>query len=105
MERPPTPHNNFFHFALSQLPNARSLLQTQLSPAALAALNLDTLQLEQGSFVDADLREKFSDLLFSVKLANDVESELGTESRRGLVYLLFEHKSQSDPLTVVQLLS
>ena len=68
MEPLPTPHNNFFHFALSHLPNARGLIETQLSSAALAELNLDTLQLQTGSFVDADLREKFSDLLFSVEL-------------------------------------
>jgi hypothetical protein len=37
----PTPHNNFFHFALSQIPNARSLIETQLTSRALAELDLD----------------------------------------------------------------
>jgi predicted transposase YdaD len=101
MEQLPTPHNNFFQFALSHLPNARSLIETQLSPAALAELDLDTLQLETGSFIDADLREKFSDLLMSVRLAG---SDAESEDDRALVYFLFEHKSQSDPLTVFQLL-
>lgn len=100
MEQLPTPHNNFFHFALSHLPNARSLIETQLSQAALAALDLDTLQLEPGSFVDEDLREKFSDLLLSVQLADSVQE---SPRDRALVYFLFEHKSQSDPLTVFQL--
>jgi hypothetical protein len=45
MEQLPTPHNNFFHFALSYLPNARNLLETQLSTAALAELNLESLQI------------------------------------------------------------
>jgi predicted transposase/invertase (TIGR01784 family) len=102
MEQLPTPHNNFFHFALSHLPNARGLIETQLSQAALAEMNLDTLQLQTGSFVDADLREKFSDLLFSVELNNSVADGA---SKQTLVYFLFEHKSQSDPLTVLQLLS
>lgn len=101
MEQLPTPHNNFFHFALSHLPNARGLIETQLSPQALATLKLDTLRLCTGSFVDADLREKFSDLLFSVELAD----EAGGRHDEALVYFLFEHKSQSDPLTVLQLLS
>ena len=107
MEQLPTPHNNFFHFALSHTPNARGLIESQLSPAALATLNLDTLQLEQGSFVDADLREKFSDLLFSLQLANaqGAEDDSDKGGRQTLVYLLFEHKSQTDPLTVLQLLS
>ncbi|MBL8808635.1 MAG: Rpn family recombination-promoting nuclease/putative transposase [Planctomycetaceae bacterium] len=102
MEQLPTPHNNFFHFALSHLPNARGLIETQLSPAALAELNLDTLQLEKGSFVDPDLREKFSDLLFSVELTN---TPADATSKQALVYFLFEHKSQSDPLTMLQVLS
>lgn len=96
----PTPHNNFFHFAISQLPNARSLIETQLAPQAIAELDLDSLQLQPGSFIDSDLREKFSDLIFTVRLASDKE-------QRGdaVVYFLFEHKSQTDPLTAFQLLS
>ncbi len=102
MEKLPTPHNNFFQFALSHLPNARGLIETQLSPQALATLKLDTLRLCTGSFVDADLREKFSDLLFSVELAEPAAG--GGRNDEALVYFLFEHKSQSDPLTVLQLL-
>jgi len=96
----PTPHNNFFHFALSQIPNARSLIETQLTSRALAELDLDSLQLQPGSFIDSDLREKFSDLIFSVRLANHQE-----QPGDALVYFLFEHKSQVDQLTVFQLLS
>ena len=102
MEQLPTPHNNFFVFALSHLPNARSLIETQHSPSALAELDLETLQIETGSFIDTDLREKFSDLLMSVRLAR---SNTEGEEDRALVYFLFEHKSQPDPLTVFQLLS
>ena len=117
-----TPHNNFFHFALSDASNARSLLETQLPPAALDALDLDSLHLEEGSFVDADLREKHSDLLFSVRQtstgnrSSDRGVDAGEEttssseesasiSDEALVYLLFEHKSQADRYTVLQLLS
>jgi predicted transposase/invertase (TIGR01784 family) len=78
------------------------LIETQVSAAALAELDLDTLQLEDGSFVDPELREKFSDLLRSVRLAGKRPTENGDQA---LVYFLFEHKSQSDPLTVLQLLS
>ncbi len=102
MEQLPTPHNNFFSFALSHLPSARSLIETQLSSAALAELDLQTLQLEFGSFIDPDLREKFSDLLFSVRLARE---KADAKAGDALVYFLFEHKSQIDPLTVLQLLS
>ncbi len=101
MEQLPTPHNNFFQFALSHLPSARSLIETQLSGAALAELDLSTIQIETGTFIDPDLREKFSDLLFSVQLLQ----VSATTGERTLVYILFEHKSQSDPFTVLQMLS
>jgi predicted transposase/invertase (TIGR01784 family) len=97
-----TPHNNLFHFALSQLPNARSLIETQLDEAALSVLDLGNLKLESGSFVDADLREKFSDLLFSAPLEKNRDANGAKET---LIYFLFEHKSQSDAFTAFQLLS
>jgi len=97
-----TPHNNLFHFALSQLPNARSLIETQLDEAALSVLDLGNLKLESGSFVDADLREKFSDLLFSAPLAKKEDANGAKETP---IYFLFEHKSQSDAFTAFQLLS
>ncbi len=104
MEQLPTPHNNFFHFMLSHLPSARSLIETLLSPEGVAALDLATLRLETTNFVDADLREKYSDLLFSVQLAT---SDFKAEAIQGeaFIYVLFEHKSHSDPLTVLQVLS
>jgi predicted transposase YdaD len=104
MEQLPTPHNNFFHYALSHMPSARSFIETQLSPRAVAELDMETLRLEQTSFIDADLREKYSDLLFSVQLAKPT-SPPGGNADEALVYVLFEHKSQSDPLTVLQVLA
>ncbi len=97
----PTPHNNFFQFALSNPIAARSLIETQLPDAVLKELKLDSLKIESGSFVDPDLREKHSDLLMAAELA---QPESGKHSR-ALVYLLFEHKSEPDTLTVLQLLS
>lgn len=102
MSELPTPHNNFFHFAMSQLPNAQNLIETQLSEAALSVLDLGNLKLEAGSFIDADLREKFSDLLFSAPLS---VRDKANGSKETLIYFLFEHKSQSDALTAFQLLS
>lgn len=105
MEQLPTPHNNFFHFALSHLPNAKSLIETQLSEAALAELDLETLKVETGSFIDADLTEKFSDLLMSVRFSKATATSPQESVDTALVYFLFEHKSQSDKLTVFQLLT
>ena len=95
----PTPHNNFFHYALSHAHAARDLIQTHLPPNLVQLLDLHSLELQKDSFIDEDLRQSFSDLLYSVQFAgaNDPSIE-------GQVYLLFEHKSQSDPMTCFQLL-
>lgn len=101
MQELPTPHNNFFHFALSDKRNARSLIRTQLPGELVQRLRLPTLQLESGSFIDPDLREKFSDLLYSVEMDPSDEDDLD----EALIYVLFEHKSHIDPFTPLQLLS
>ena len=95
----PTPHNNLFHYALSHAHAARDLIQTHLPADLVAALDLDSLVLQKDSFVDEELRESYSDLLYSVQLA-DQDGQRG----QGQIYLLLEHKSQSDPMTCFQLL-
>jgi predicted transposase/invertase (TIGR01784 family) len=95
----PTPHNNFFHYALSHVEAARDLIQTHLPPGLVQFLDLNSLELQKDSFIDEDLRQSFSDLLYSVRLA-DQDGQRG----QGQVYLLLEHKSQSDPMTCFQLL-
>jgi hypothetical protein len=93
----PTPHNNLFHYALSHAQAARDLIQTHLPAELVAALDLDSLELQKDTFVDEELRESYSDLLYSVQFADQ-------DGQSGQVYLLLEHKSQSDPMTCFQLL-
>ena len=97
--KPSTPHNNLFHYALSHAQAARDLIQTHLPADLVSALDLDSLELQKDSFVDEELRESYSDLLYSVQLADQ-----DGQRRQGQVYLLLEHKSQSDPMTCFQLL-
>ena len=97
----PTPHNNLFTFTLSHIPAARSLIETRFPVAVVEQLDLDSIVIENGSFIDPSLTEKFSDVLLSVKTKLSPDGF----SQRILVYFLFEHKSEPDPLTVLQLLS
>jgi len=97
----PTPHNNLFTFTLSHVPAARSLIETRFPVAVLEQLDLNSIVIENGSFVDPSLAEKFSDVLLSVKMRFSPEGS----RQRALAYVLFEHKSEPDPLTVLQLLS
>ena len=100
----PSPHNNYFHFALSHLPNARRLIESQLPAEVLQLLNLDSLKIVPGTFVAADLRDRHSDLLLSVELARGAADTKRSDAS-ALVYVLLEHKSEPDPLTVLQLLA
>ncbi len=102
----PTPHNNYFHFAFTDLPNARDLIETQLPSAVLKKIKLDTLAIIPGTFVASDLRDRHADLLLSVELVNTPKRTSKTNDwQRALVYILLEHKSESEKLTVLQLLS
>ncbi|GIK58430.1 MAG: hypothetical protein HND44_12010 [Chloroflexi bacterium] len=58
-------------------------------------LDLNTLHLQDGSFVDETMREHQTDLLYQVQLAN---------GDAAFIYFLFEHKSYPDPLVILQLL-
>ena len=65
-------------------------------PAALVArLVFATLALRPGSYVDEALKERHSDLLFSIQTIGGAPL---------LVYLLFEHQSTVDTLMVYRLL-
>jgi predicted transposase/invertase (TIGR01784 family) len=53
------------------------------------------LHIVKDSFIDPDLREHFSDLLYRTRLQ---------DGRDAYVYVLFEHKSHPEPLIALQLL-
>jgi predicted transposase/invertase (TIGR01784 family) len=57
-------------------------------------MNIDTLNHQDGTFVEANLRQYFSDLLYKVDINN-------TE---GYIYILYEHKSYYTEKTVLQVL-
>jgi predicted transposase/invertase (TIGR01784 family) len=90
------PHDKFFKETFGQIHIARDFLRHYLPAPVLAQLHLNQMQAEKETFIDPELREHFSDLLFSVP-RND---------KRGLafVYFLFEHKSFTDIWTSLQLL-
>ena len=61
----------------------------------MALLDLDTLTLQDGSFIDEEMREHQTDLLYQVQLKG---------GGAATIYLLFEHKSFPDALVALQLL-
>jgi predicted transposase YdaD len=74
--------------------NAASQLRATLPPALVARLDLDRLTSVPGSLVDATLRWRHTDLLFTAPL----------DGREAFVYVLIEHQSSNDPLMAFRML-
>lgn len=89
------PHDTFVKRIFSDPETARGLVASKLRGEIVAILDMDSLVLAEGSFVDEELRESHSDLLYSVSFR---------DGRTGLIYILLEHKSAPDPMTPFQLL-
>lgn len=82
MERlPTTPHDAVFRQMLMQKEVARDFLALHMPEDFLAICDLDSLKLESGSFVEDNLRSRYSDILYS----------LHTQHGPGYVYALIEH--------------
>ncbi|MBE0149173.1 Rpn family recombination-promoting nuclease/putative transposase [Serratia fonticola] len=83
----PTPHDATFRQFLTQPEVARDFMELHLPAELRAICDLDTLKLESGSFVEDNLRQYFSDVLYSLKT---------TAGDDGYVHVLIEHQSTPD---------
>ncbi len=90
----PNPHDKFFREVSSKPDNARSLLQNSLPANILALMDLEILEICKDSFIEKDLRDYFSNMLYKVNLSGSP----------AYVYILFEHKSYYDKYVHLQLL-
>ena len=88
-------HDALFKSTFSQVEHAAGELQAVLPPALSARIDFATLTLCPGNFVDPDLRQRYTDLLFSAEIAG----------KKALLYVLFEHQSTVDPLMLFRLLA
>lgn len=95
MTKIPNLHDLFFKDILSRKDEARDFMLHYLPEEVVGLLEADSLELAKDSFVDKELQERFSDLLYRVKLRS---------GRGAYVYVLFEHKSGSEPLIALHLL-
>lgn len=82
----PTPHDATFRQFLTQPDIARDFMELHLPAELRAICDLSTLKLESGSFVEDDLRQYFSDVLYSLK----------TTAGDGYIHVLVEHQSTPD---------
>ncbi|MGV7962872.1 Rpn family recombination-promoting nuclease/putative transposase [Photorhabdus tasmaniensis] len=90
----PTPHDAVFKQFLGHIDTARDFLEIHLPATLRAVCDLDTLQLESGSFIDDNLRAHYSDILYSLKTARG----------DGYVYCVIEHQSTPDKMIAYRLM-
>lgn len=79
-------HDATFRQFLTQPDIARDFMELHLPAELRAICDLSTLKLESGSFVEDDLRQYFSDILYSLKTSNG----------DGYIHVLVEHQSTPD---------
>ena len=89
-----TPHDKFFKEMFSKKEVAESFIKNYFPQDLLKLFNTDDLEITKDSFVDEDLKEFFSDVVYRVKI-NDYDA---------FIYCLFEHKSYPDKKVSFQLL-
>ena len=95
MTRISNPHDKLFKEIWSNQETARDFLDNYLPAEIKALIDLSTLEICKDSFVNQDLKEFYSDLLYKVSFGGQT----------GYVYLLFEHKSRPEKTIALQLLS
>ncbi len=89
------PHDKFFKSVLNDINIAKNFLSSFLPPDVLSHINIDTLQYVETDFLLPDLKEIFSDIVFTANKNGDKEIYIS---------IILEHKSRPDDFTAVQLL-
>ncbi len=87
-------HDKFFKDSFSRLEVAQSFIEELFPPELKEKINLQDLKRISESFIDDELEEFFSDIIYQTNLSN----------QETLVTLLFEHKSYTVPFPHIQLL-
>lgn len=85
-KKSPVPHDATFRQFLTHPDVTRDFMQLHLPTEFREICDLNSLKLESGSFVEDELRQYFSDVLYSLK----------TSGGDGYLHVLIEHQSTPD---------
>ncbi|AHM55613.1 hypothetical protein EAL2_c03100 [Peptoclostridium acidaminophilum DSM 3953] len=88
------PHDKFFKETFSNVTVAKDFLNNYLPESIANVIDIHTLEVQKDSFINEELQEVFSDMLFKVNI----------NKQEGYIYFLFEHKSYSSKNISFQLL-
>lgn len=92
---PSMPHDGIFKACMSNLALAEDFLRIHLPADIQKQLNFSTLSLSSGSFVEEDIKQFCSDIVYSLKT---------TQGKDCYIYCLVEHQSSDDPLMPFRML-
>lgn len=87
-------HDSLFKETWSNKNNAKAFLENYLPQKVLNVINIDSLEICKDTFIENDLKNYYSDMLYKVNFGDTP----------GYVYFLFEHKSYPDKLVHLQIL-
>lgn len=87
-------HDRTFKSAMADIRVAREFFELYLPKNILSLIDLETLRLNQNSYVDEDLQSSSSDVLYQVRLK---------DKKIGYIYVLCEHQSSVDSLMPLRL--
>jgi predicted transposase/invertase (TIGR01784 family) len=92
----PARHDSLFKFTFSKAENAASAIAAVLPQSIAQHIDFDAFELQPGSFVDVELKNRHTDLLYRTRLLDG----------RGdaFVHILFEHQSSPDPTMPLRML-
>ena len=88
------PHDKFFKESFTRKEIAKSFIQEYLPDKLHNQLNFNSLEILKDTFIDKELSEHFSDILYKIKISG----------KQSYIYCLFEHKSYIDAWVGFQLL-
>jgi len=88
------PHDKFFKETFSNVAVAKDFVNNYLPQSIINIVDINTLEPQKDSFINEELQEVFSDMLFRVNI----------NKKEGYLYFLFEHKSYISKNVSFQLL-
>lgn len=87
-------HDKVFRQYLEHKEIAKDIIANYLPSKITKQMDFRTLKITKDSYVDKELKEHFSDMVYTISIAD----------KKTFVYLLFEHKSYTDAMVPYQLL-
>ena len=85
MEKIPKIHDKFFKQVFSHKAEMQDFIQNSFPKEIIGKLDFGTLELDSGTYIDNELKENFSDLVYHCEYNRKLKIKIA---------LLFEHKSQ-----------